>query len=102
MLKTLMNQIHDHMEMPTLSRDFGTQTYEQQVVELSRDGEKQHPAGGHVVGGRTREVLVFSFDLGGGYTHQCQGDLAFGSTKWGVGVNPGLTTCKANGSAALG
>ncbi|XP_066878149.1 ATP-dependent RNA helicase DHX58 isoform X3 [Kogia breviceps] len=37
MLKELMDQIHDQMEMPELRRDFGTQTYEQQVVELSRD-----------------------------------------------------------------
>lgn len=37
MLKKLMDQIHDHMEMPTLRRDFGTQSYEQQVVKLSRD-----------------------------------------------------------------
>lgn len=35
----LMDQIHDHLEMPKLRRDFGTQTYEQQVVELSQDGE---------------------------------------------------------------
>ncbi|XP_058140249.1 ATP-dependent RNA helicase DHX58 [Dasypus novemcinctus] len=35
LLKKLMDQIHDHLEMPELSRDFGTQTYEQQVVELS-------------------------------------------------------------------
>ena len=39
MLKKLMDQIHDHLEMPKLRRDFGTQTYEQQVVELSQDGE---------------------------------------------------------------
>ncbi|KAM9044752.1 ATP-dependent RNA helicase DHX58 isoform 3-T4 [Megaptera novaeangliae] len=37
MLKELMDQIHDHLERPELRRDFGTQTYEQQVVELSRD-----------------------------------------------------------------
>ncbi|XP_055263852.1 ATP-dependent RNA helicase DHX58 isoform X2 [Moschus berezovskii] len=37
MLKKLMDQIHDHLEMPELRRDFGTQTYEQQVVELSQD-----------------------------------------------------------------
>ncbi|XP_040101216.1 probable ATP-dependent RNA helicase DHX58 isoform X1 [Oryx dammah] len=37
MLKKLMDQIHDHLEMPKLRRDFGTQTYEQQVVELSQD-----------------------------------------------------------------
>ncbi|XP_037666119.1 probable ATP-dependent RNA helicase DHX58 isoform X2 [Choloepus didactylus] len=35
LLKRLMDQVHDHLEMPELSRDFGTQTYEQQVVELS-------------------------------------------------------------------
>ncbi|XP_059936978.1 ATP-dependent RNA helicase DHX58 isoform X3 [Mesoplodon densirostris] len=37
MLKELMDQIHDHLEMPELRRDFGTQTYEQQVVELGRN-----------------------------------------------------------------
>ncbi|XP_028013065.2 ATP-dependent RNA helicase DHX58 [Eptesicus fuscus] len=36
MLKRLMEQVQDHLEMPELSRDFGTQTYEQQVVELSK------------------------------------------------------------------
>ncbi|XP_016077486.1 PREDICTED: probable ATP-dependent RNA helicase DHX58 [Miniopterus natalensis] len=36
MLKRLMEQIHDRLEMPELSHDFGTQTYEQQVVELSK------------------------------------------------------------------
>ncbi|XP_012512154.1 PREDICTED: probable ATP-dependent RNA helicase DHX58 [Propithecus coquereli] len=40
LLKKLMDQIHDHMEMPELSRDFGTQTYEQQVMELSQDAAK--------------------------------------------------------------
>ncbi|KAK2110834.1 putative ATP-dependent RNA helicase dhx58 [Saguinus oedipus] len=34
-----MDQIHDHLEMPELSRDFGKQTYEQQVVKLSETGE---------------------------------------------------------------
>ncbi|XP_066119710.1 ATP-dependent RNA helicase DHX58 [Saccopteryx bilineata] len=36
MLKKLMEQIHDNLEMPELKQDFGTQTYEQQVVELSQ------------------------------------------------------------------
>nr|BAG53507.1 unnamed protein product [Homo sapiens] len=35
LLKKLMDQIHDHLEMPELSRKFGTQMYEQQVVKLS-------------------------------------------------------------------
>lgn len=35
-LKKLMDKIHHHLEMPELRRDFGTQTYEQQVVELSQ------------------------------------------------------------------
>lgn len=35
-LKKLMDKIHRHLEMPELRRDFGTQTYEQQVVELSQ------------------------------------------------------------------
>uniref|UniRef100_A0A667GZH0 RNA helicase n=1 Tax=Lynx canadensis TaxID=61383 RepID=A0A667GZH0_LYNCA len=37
MLKKLMERIHNRLDMPELSRDFGTQTYEQQVVELSQD-----------------------------------------------------------------
>eukprot|EP00069_Balaena_mysticetus_P003667 bmy_16691T0 len=37
MLKELMDQIHDQLEMPELGRDFGTQAYELRVVELSRD-----------------------------------------------------------------
>lgn len=40
MLKELMERIHNRLDMPELSRDFGTQTYEQQVVELSQDGER--------------------------------------------------------------
>ncbi|KAI5219271.1 putative Atp-Dependent Rna Helicase Dhx58 [Manis pentadactyla] len=36
LLKKLMDQVHDHLEMPELSRDFGTQVYEQQVVEQSQ------------------------------------------------------------------
>ncbi|XP_008833506.1 probable ATP-dependent RNA helicase DHX58 [Nannospalax galili] len=35
-LKKLMNQIHQQLEMPELSQQFGTQMYEQQVVELSK------------------------------------------------------------------
>ena len=57
MLKELMDQIHDHLEMPELRRDFGTQTYEQQVVELSRDGER----------GRSREGLGGQGGLGRGH-----------------------------------
>ncbi|XP_008576949.1 PREDICTED: probable ATP-dependent RNA helicase DHX58 [Galeopterus variegatus] len=37
LLKKLMDQVHDHLEMPELRRNFGTQMYEQQVVELSQD-----------------------------------------------------------------
>ncbi|XP_053423613.1 ATP-dependent RNA helicase DHX58 isoform X1 [Nycticebus coucang] len=37
LLKKLMDQVHDRLGMPHLSRDFGMQTYEQQVVDLSRD-----------------------------------------------------------------
>nr|XP_048306647.1 probable ATP-dependent RNA helicase DHX58 isoform X2 [Myodes glareolus] len=37
-LKELMKQIHQQLEMPELSQQFGTQTYEQQVVELSKAG----------------------------------------------------------------
>lgn len=36
LLKELMKQIHQQLEMPELSQQFGTQTYEQQVVELSK------------------------------------------------------------------
>lgn len=46
MLKKLMEQIHDRLEMPELSQDFGTQTYEQQVVELSKAGERGYLAEG--------------------------------------------------------
>ncbi|KAG8512866.1 putative ATP-dependent RNA helicase DHX58, partial [Galemys pyrenaicus] len=40
MIKNLMNQIHDQLDMPELSQDFGTQSYEGQVVELSREAAK--------------------------------------------------------------
>ncbi|KAM9368786.1 ATP-dependent RNA helicase DHX58 [Phaethornis superciliosus] len=33
-LKKMMEQIHQHMELPSLPQDFGTQTYEQRMVEL--------------------------------------------------------------------
>lgn len=46
MLKKLMDQVHDRLEMPNLSRNFGTQKYEQQVVELSQAGERGGPGGG--------------------------------------------------------
>ncbi|XP_006832713.1 PREDICTED: probable ATP-dependent RNA helicase DHX58 [Chrysochloris asiatica] len=36
LVKKLMDQIHDHPEMPEMSRNFGTQKYEQQVVKLSQ------------------------------------------------------------------
>lgn len=39
LLKKLMDEIHNYLEMPELSRDFGTQKYEQQVVELSKTGK---------------------------------------------------------------
>ncbi|XP_029784571.1 probable ATP-dependent RNA helicase DHX58 isoform X2 [Suricata suricatta] len=40
MLKDLMDRIHSRLGMPELSRDFGKQTYEQQVVELSQEDYK--------------------------------------------------------------
>ncbi|XP_036889330.1 probable ATP-dependent RNA helicase DHX58 [Sturnira hondurensis] len=40
MLKKLMEQVHDHLETPELNQNFGTQTYEQQVVELSQAAAK--------------------------------------------------------------
>ncbi|XP_023581029.1 ATP-dependent RNA helicase DHX58 isoform X1 [Trichechus manatus latirostris] len=40
LLKKLMDQVHDYLEMPELSRDFGTQMYEQQRLRPgSRSGE---------------------------------------------------------------
>ncbi|XP_032252472.1 probable ATP-dependent RNA helicase DHX58 isoform X1 [Phoca vitulina] len=39
-LKKLMDRIHNRLEMPELSQDYGTQNYEQQVVELSRAAAK--------------------------------------------------------------
>ncbi|XP_051014585.1 ATP-dependent RNA helicase DHX58 [Acomys russatus] len=37
LLKKLMNQIHQQLNMPYLSQQFGTQMYEQQVVQLRKD-----------------------------------------------------------------
>lgn len=45
-LKKLMDQIHNRLEMLELSRDFGTQNYEQQVVELSQAGKGGGRRGG--------------------------------------------------------
>lgn len=41
LLKKLMNQIHQQLDMPGLSQQFGTQMYEQQVVQMRKDGERQ-------------------------------------------------------------
>lgn len=35
-----MEQIQQYMEMPSLPRDFGTQIYEQRIVELEKRGEE--------------------------------------------------------------
>ncbi|KAM6107913.1 ATP-dependent RNA helicase DHX58 [Pterocles gutturalis] len=35
-LKEVMEQIQQHMEMPSLPQDFGTQTYEQRIVEVEK------------------------------------------------------------------
>ncbi|XP_052050578.1 ATP-dependent RNA helicase DHX58 isoform X1 [Apodemus sylvaticus] len=37
LLKKLMSQIHQQLEMPDLKQQFGTQMYEQQVVQLCKD-----------------------------------------------------------------
>lgn len=37
LLKKLMNQIHQQLEMPDLKQQFGTQMYEQQVVQLCKN-----------------------------------------------------------------
>lgn len=44
-LKELMKQIHQQLEMPERSQQFGTQTYEQQVVELSKAGKRSSSGG---------------------------------------------------------
>lgn len=49
-LKELMKQIHQQLEMPERSQQFGTQTYEQQVVELSKAG-KRSSSGRFCLGG---------------------------------------------------
>ncbi|XP_074079990.1 ATP-dependent RNA helicase DHX58 isoform X1 [Macrotis lagotis] len=41
LLKKLMSKIQDRLEMPELSQDFGSQRYEQQVVELSIQAAEQ-------------------------------------------------------------
>ncbi|XP_068923780.1 ATP-dependent RNA helicase DHX58 isoform X2 [Petaurus breviceps papuanus] len=41
LLKKLMGEIQDRLEMPELTRDFGSQRYEQQVVELSKEAAEQ-------------------------------------------------------------
>ena len=46
--------------MPELSQQFGTQTYEQQVVELSKAGEEQfgrYCQGGAIEGGASTLVV---------------------------------------------
>ncbi|NXM74496.1 DHX58 helicase, partial [Serilophus lunatus] len=40
-LKEMMAQIQQHMEMPDLPRDFGTQVYEQRIVELEKRAAEQ-------------------------------------------------------------
>lgn len=67
-LKKLMDRIHNRLEMPELSQDYGTQNYEQQVVELSRAGERGRPRGaGGGVGARRpgpARVKPFGAELG--------------------------------------
>lgn len=49
-----MSQIHQQLEMPDLKQQFGTQMYEQQVVQLCKDGERgslQACLGGALRGG---------------------------------------------------
>ncbi|XP_012403721.1 probable ATP-dependent RNA helicase DHX58 isoform X1 [Sarcophilus harrisii] len=41
LLKKLMDKIQDKLKMPQLGRDFGSQRYEQQVVELSKAAAEQ-------------------------------------------------------------
>ncbi|XP_048222309.1 probable ATP-dependent RNA helicase DHX58 isoform X2 [Perognathus longimembris pacificus] len=41
LIKKLMKQIHGRLGKSELSQDFGTQTYEQQVVELSKDAAEE-------------------------------------------------------------
>ncbi|XP_068923781.1 ATP-dependent RNA helicase DHX58 isoform X3 [Petaurus breviceps papuanus] len=48
LLKKLMGEIQDRLEMPELTRDFGSQRYEQQVVELSKEGEREAAEQGHL------------------------------------------------------
>ncbi|NXD65757.1 DHX58 helicase, partial [Eolophus roseicapillus] len=49
-LKEVMEQIQKYMEIPNLPQDFGTQVYEQRIVELENRGEvvrvRWHRAGG--------------------------------------------------------
>ncbi|XP_030663986.1 probable ATP-dependent RNA helicase DHX58 isoform X3 [Nomascus leucogenys] len=66
LLKKLMDQIHDHLEMPELSRNFGTQMYEQQVVKLSEAGERGSPSGGVEDVGVVRGGACRGRDLWGG------------------------------------
>lgn len=35
-----MEQIQQYMEMPNLPQDFGTQVYEQRIMELEKKGEE--------------------------------------------------------------
>ena len=48
-LKEMMEQIQQYMEMPGLPQNFGTQIYEQHIVELEKRGEE---AAGRVQQGR--------------------------------------------------
>ena len=59
-----MEQVHDHLEMPELNQNFGTQTYEQQVVELSQAGERGilTEAGP----GAVQHLVAWAEPLGGG------------------------------------
>lgn len=36
----MMEQIQQYMEMPGLPQDFGTQIYEQRIMELEKRGEE--------------------------------------------------------------
>jgi hypothetical protein len=63
-----MNQIHQQLEMPDLKQQFGTQMYEQQVVQLCKDGERgslRACLGGAFRGGALRGGVSVWVDLWG-------------------------------------
>lgn len=86
-----MNQIHQQLEMPNLKQQFGTQMYEQQVVQLCKDGERDSL--GACLGGEVGP-------LGAEFLHSRQGLSGWNFEGWkSLQTDPVPLSCSGRGWA---